>query len=45
LTDAQVGNLLELVTTARPGPLADAAADAHGALNLPTSNGVDLVIQ
>ena len=45
LTGAQLDNLLELVTTARPGALADAAADAHGALNLPTSNGVDLVIQ
>ena len=42
LTEFQLRNLLELVSKAT-GPIADASAEAHGALNLPTANAVDLI--
>ncbi|MBI1370616.1 MAG: hypothetical protein GC162_18415 [Planctomycetes bacterium] len=43
LSDLHLRKILELVDSAK-GPVADAAADAHGALNLPTSNGVELIV-
>ncbi len=42
LTDAQLGQLLTIVKEAN-GPLADAAAETHGALNLPTSDAVESI--
>jgi len=42
IDQVQLRKLMELVETST-GPLADAAAEAHGALNLPTSNAVDFV--
>lgn len=42
-SEAQIRSLVNLVKTAR-GPVATAAAQAHGALNLPASNMVPLII-
>ncbi|MCC6910034.1 MAG: hypothetical protein IT430_19035 [Phycisphaerales bacterium] len=42
-SDAQITSLVNLVKTAR-GPVATAAAQAHGALNLPARNMVPLII-
>jgi len=44
LSEAQTRRLLALVRESS-GDLADAAARAHGALDLPTSHGVDLILQ
>lgn len=44
LSAEQTEKLLELVKTAK-GPLADAAAQAHGALNLPTANAVRTIVE
>lgn len=44
LTDSQLHKLHDLVKTSR-SELAVAAANAHGALTLPTSNVVDLIVQ
>ncbi len=40
----QTGALLDLVSSAS-GDLADAAARAHGALDLPTSHGIELILE
>ncbi len=42
-TDRQIGRLLELVANST-GPVGTAAAAAHGALNLPASNVVPLIV-
>jgi len=42
LADHHIDDLLDLVDTAT-GELADAAAQAHGALNLPTAHSVELI--
>ncbi|QNN24588.1 hypothetical protein HED60_20710 [Planctomycetales bacterium ZRK34] len=42
INEIQLRNLMKLVQSST-GPLADAAAEAHGALNLPTSNAVKFV--
>ena len=42
LLDRQLDDLIALVNNSQ-GPLADAASEAYGALNLPTSNAVDLI--
>lgn len=42
LTDRELGFLLDIVDKSR-GKMADAAAEAHGALNLPTSHDVGLI--
>lgn len=44
LSDHQGRKLLELVGSST-GPLADAAAEAHGALNMPTDSGVQLIVK
>lgn len=44
LTDAQLQLLLKLVRES-DGEVADAAAEAHGALDLPTSNAVDFILR
>ncbi len=44
LTQVQKDKLLSLVRDAT-GDLADAAARAHGALNLPTAHGVQMIVQ
>ena len=44
LGDAQLQLLLRLVRESE-GELADAAAEAHGALDLPTSNAVDFILR
>ncbi len=44
LSDHQGRKLLELVGQAT-GPLADAAAEAHGALDMPTDSGVQLIVK
>lgn len=43
LTRAQIRDLVSLVNEAQPGELADAAAEAHGALDLTTSNVVESI--
>jgi hypothetical protein len=42
LSDRQIDLLLNLVDQAR-GDLADAAAEAYGALDMPTAHGVELI--
>lgn len=42
LSNAQVGDIIKTIEEST-GDLADAAAGAHGALNLPTAKGVDLI--
>ena len=44
LSDAQLQLLLRLVRESE-GEVADAAAEAHGALDLPTSNAVDFILR
>ena len=44
VTDRQIKELLELVASAR-GALSEAAAQAHGALDLPTANPVELIVR
>jgi len=44
LTGSQLDSLSQLVDTAE-GSLADVAAEAHGALNLPTAKSVDRILQ
>jgi len=44
LSDIQIDRLIDLVAQTPAGDLADAAADAYGALNLETSRGVDLIV-
>ncbi|MEX2671345.1 MAG: hypothetical protein WD294_04455 [Phycisphaeraceae bacterium] len=43
LSPVQLRELVAMVNEASPGNLADAAAEAHGALNLPTSNVIDSI--
>jgi len=44
LTQRQLDGLLNIVKTSR-GDMAEAAAQAHGALTLPTSNAVQMIVQ
>lgn len=44
LTERQLESLLNIVKTSR-GEVADAAAQAHGALTLPTANAVQMIVQ
>ncbi|MBI1373464.1 MAG: hypothetical protein GC159_12110 [Phycisphaera sp.] len=44
LSDIQIDRLIDLITKTPAGDLADAASEAYGALNLPTSRGVDLIV-
>lgn len=44
VTERQTRMLLELVSTAR-GDLADAAGATHGAMDLPTANAVELIVE
>jgi len=44
LSDIQIDRLIDLIDKTPAGDLADAASEAYGALNLPTSRGVDLIV-